>query len=216
MARLSIKWRTANEVAPTAPTTGEAEADSVRKQALRSDKPMLVYITSDDPTDKMTRKLESVVFSNEKVGVGAKFFDCVKVSTGNALQDRLLKESGDATPRLVLITREYEVADVMENSQISGGKLLKSMKNVVKKEYVSSFETMVRAYIKLLNDLDRLESQKAAIADQRRRLQEKPNKSKEKKIARKEKEYNEEMEAWSKAEQKILELRKKGEPKTEA
>jgi hypothetical protein len=204
-------------VAPAAVTTGETEAESVAKQAQAvASQPMMIYITSDDPTDKDTRKLESVVFKNEKVGIGSKFFDCIKVSSGDALVDRLLKDAGRATPRLVFLNRQYEVKDVLENSELSGGKLLRAMKNVASDEYVTSFETMIRDYIKLLNELDRLESKKAQLEDQRRRLAEKPNKSREKKVARDEEEYKAEMEDWSQKEAKVKELRKKGEDKAEA
>jgi hypothetical protein len=172
---------------------------------------MMVYVTSDDPTDKDTRKLESIVFASEKVGLGSKFFDTIKISHGDALQDRILKEHGRYAPRIVLLTRDYEVTDVLQRKQISAGKLLKAMKRLAKKEYVTSFETMVRAYTKLLNDLDRLESKKSMLADQRRRLQEKPNKSREKKIAREEKQYEADMDAWKKKEEAILKFRKKGE-----
>jgi hypothetical protein len=69
---------------------------------------------------------------------------------------------------------------------------------------------MVRDYISLLNELDRLESKKAAIEDQKRRVAEKANKSKEKKIARDEAEYKAEMEAFEAKEKKILEFKIKG------
>ena len=178
---------------------------------MRAEKPMMVYVTSDDPTDKVTRKLEAVVFTNEKVCLGAKFFDTIKVSAGDALQDRILSENGRYTPRMVLLTREYKVVATLQKKQISGGKLLKAMQRVAKKEYATSFETMVRDYTKLLNELDRLESKKSAIADQRRRLQEKPNKSREKKIARDEAKYEAEMNDWKKKEEAVLKFRVKGE-----
>jgi hypothetical protein len=211
LARLNISWRSLNEIAPQAVTTGETEENAEAKAGMRAEKPLMVYVTSDDPTDKVTRKLESVVFTNEKVCLGAKFFDTIKVSAGDALQDRILSENGRHTPRMVLLTRDYKVVAVLQKKQISGGKLLKAMKRVAKKEYATSFETMVRDYTKLLNELDRLESKKSAIADQRRRLQEKPNKSREKKIARDEAKYEAEMDAWKKKEEAILKFRVKGE-----
>lgn len=212
MARLNIKWQSLSSVAPAAVTTGETEeaSEEATKQAMFADKPLMIYVTSDDPTDSDTRKLESVVFANEKVGVGAKFFDAVKMTAGDAAQDRLLKDAGRKLPRIVFVNRDYSVADVLEGSELSGGKLLRAMQSVVRRAYVNSFDSMVRNYIKLLNELDRLESKKAAIEDQKRRVAAKPNKSREKKIARDEAEYKEDMEAWEKKEQKILELKIKG------
>ena len=100
MARLNIKWRSLNEIAPQAVTTGETEenAEEAKQTGMRAEKPMLVYVTSDDPTDKITRKLEAIVFANEKVGLGVKFFDTIKITHGDSLQDRILKEHGRGPP----------------------------------------------------------------------------------------------------------------------
>jgi hypothetical protein len=219
LARLTINWRSATGVAPQAVTTGESEAAAEAPRAMVADKPMLVYVTSDDPTDSDTRKLEEVAFKREQVGVGAKFFDTVKMTAGDAAQDRVIKEAGRHVPRLVLLKRDYTVANVLEGNELSGGGIIKAMQAVVRAEYVNNFDNMVRDYISLLNELDRLESKKAALEDQKARLADKPNKSKEKKIARDEAEYRAEVEGWEQKEKKILELKIKGaeeKPDTEA
>ncbi|MHC4817025.1 MAG: hypothetical protein ACYTF8_03040, partial [Planctomycetota bacterium] len=119
---------------------------------MRATRPMIVYVPSDDPTDKTTRKLEQVVFKNEKLGVGAKFFDTIKVSAGDALQDRILMTK-TRVPRMVFLKRDYSVHAVLQQRQLSPGKIIKAMKSLVKKEYENSFDQMVKDYIKLLNEL---------------------------------------------------------------
>ncbi len=202
-------------MAPQAAGTGDADT-SASVRSSRADKPMMIYITDDDATSKLTRKLEDVVFVNEQLGIGTKFFDTIKVSAGNALQDRMLKEAGRGTPRIIFMTRDYKVMKVHSKSRLSAGKLLKSMKLLARKEYKNSFEKMVRGYTKLLNDLDRLESKKALLADKRGRLQAKPSPSKEKKLARQEKKYQKDMDAWREREQKVLEFKARKSKKTEA
>jgi hypothetical protein len=218
LARLSINWQTAATVAPSAVTTGETDesAPAEPARAMISDKPMMVYVMSDDPTDSETRKLDSVAFAKEQVGVGSKFFNSIKMTTGDAAQDRIIKEAGRHVPRIVFLKRDYTVATVLEGNELSGGGIVKAMQQVVAKEYVSNFDAMVKNYISLLNDLDRLESKKAAIEDQKRRVAEKANKSKENKIARDEAEYKAEMEAFDAKEKKILELKVKGATETPA
>jgi len=189
----------------------EEDAEEATQTSMRAEKPMLVYITSDDPTDKGTRKLEAIVFANEKVGLGAKFFDTVKITHGDSLQDRILKEEGRYAPRLVFLTRDYAVSSVLQKRQLTAGKLLKAMKKAAKTAYATNFEAMVRDYTKLLNALDRLDSKRAALADQRRRLQEKPNKSRDRKVARDEADLEVDMDAWKKKEEAILKFRVKGE-----
>ena len=211
MARIQIKWRPLDAVAPKAAATGDDAEKATARTAMRADKPMMIYITADDATNKLTRKLEDVVFANEQLGIGCKFFDTIKVSEGNALQDRLLKEAGKDAPRIVLMTREYKVSAVLGKSKLSAGKMLKAMKVLAKKEYVNSFEKMVRGYTKLLNELDRLEGKKAQIADARARLQDKPSPSKAKKVAREEAEYKKDMDDWLEREKKLLTFKPKGE-----
>ena len=192
-------------VAPTAAATGDDTSTPVR--SLRAEKPMMIYVTSDDNTHKLTRKLEDVVFANEQLGIGTKFFDTIKVTNGNALQDRMLKEAGKFTPRIILLTRDYKVHAVMQKSKLSAGKLLKAMKSLVRKEYANSFDKMVRGYTKLLNELDRLEGTKAMLADKQARAQ--GSRSKQKKIARDQKKYEKAMEDWRSRETKLLELKPK-------
>lgn len=216
MARLAINWKTVTAVAPAAVVTGQSEEESVKAQAALAERPMIVYIVSDDTTDSDVRKLEDVVFANEKMAIGTKFFDCLKISEGNALSDRLLKETGRSAPRIVFLTRAYEETDSLEGRQISAGKLIKAMSNLVRKEYEDSFDKMCRDYTKLLNDLDRLESKRTKLAADRARLQEKPNPSREKKLERDEKELEEEIAEWNQKEKDILSFKSKGDPQTEA
>jgi hypothetical protein len=181
---------------------------------MRATRPMIVYVPSDDPTDKTTRKLEQVVFKNEKLGVGAKFFDTIKVSAGDALQDRILMTK-TRVPRMVFLKRDYSVHAVLQQRQLSPGKIIKAMKSLVKKEYENSFDQMVKDYIKLLNELDRLEGRKTQLTDTRARLAGKPNASKAKKLARQEAEYKAERDAWIEKEKQILALKTKDQKGSE-
>ncbi len=181
-----------------------------------ADKPMMVYVMSDDPSDKETRTLESVAFKKDQVAVGANFFRPIKMTAGDAAQDRIINDAGKAIPRIVLLKRDYTVAAVLGGSALSGGSLLKAMQQVVAKEFETNFDTMVKDYMSLLADLDRLESKRTAIEDQKRRLAEKANKSKEAKVARDEAEYKAEMAAWEAKESKLKELKLKGAPETPA
>jgi hypothetical protein len=181
---------------------------------MRAARPMMVYVPSDDPTDKTTRKLEQVVFKNEKLGVGAKFFDTIKVSAGDALQDRILKTK-TRVPRIVFLERDYTVHAVLQQRQLTPGKIVKAMKSLVRKEYVNGFDTMVKDYIKLLNELDRLEGRKTQLADARARLAGRNNSAKAKKLARLEAEYKADRDAWVEKEKQVLELQTRDQQPSE-
>ena len=212
MVRLRINWRSVDRVGPRAASTGSPaeNAADVKGSTFRAEKPLLVWVTSDDPSDRVMRKCEDVVFANEQVGLGAKFFDTVKMTAGDALQDRIISKAGRQIPRMVFLGRDYKVVAKLEGRGISGGKMLKAMNSAVRKEYATSFETMVRSYRKLLDELDRLDSKRAYIADRKARLAAKPNPSKAKKLERVEKELEQDMADWDKKEQAILQRRTKG------
>lgn len=200
-------------VAPQAAATGEAKEQT--GSTMRAERPMMVYVASSDATDTETRKLEDVVFANEQVAVGAKFFDTIRVSEADAAQDRILAEAGKDAPRIILLKRDYQVDSVLEGKRLSAGKLKSAMGNVVAREYDNKFDPMVSEYIKLLNELDRLDGRKAAIADQKARLQQKPNPSKAKKLEREEQELATDMAKWEAEEKALLSFQPKGEPKAE-
>jgi hypothetical protein len=207
-AKLTIHWLVVTTVAPDAAATG---ADSEPAGKAEWDRPMMIYIPSDDPTDAITRKLEGVVFKNEKVAIAAKFFETLKISRKHALDDRLLASHTDPTPQIVFLRRDYTEHAALHKKQISASKLLKAMKSLVREEYVNDFDTLIRAYAKLLDELDRLESRREALEQQRKRLEEQPNAARLRKLEREEAAHEAAMDAWMEKEEKLLELRRKGE-----
>ena len=209
MARLNIRWEGKSSVAPQAASTGDAQSADESAGKRYAERPMLVYVTSDDATDSTARKLEDVAFADERIGIGSKFFKCVKITAGNALQDRLLKEHGKATPRLLFIKRDYTVVATLENKKLKPGTIVKAMSKLARAEYKDNFSSMVSSYGKLLNELDRLDGVRAQNAESARKLQEKPSASKQKKLEKDIAKYEKSMEAWKKAEEKLLAFKEK-------
>ena len=172
---------------------------------------MLVYVTSDDAADDDTRKLEDICFKDERVAIGSKFFRCVKVTAAAAAEDRLLKQNGKSTPRLLLVTRNYDVVAVLEGRKLSASKINKAMSKACSSEYKTSFGSMLSKYAKLLNELDRLDDVRTKLAADEARLAEdgKKSKSKLKKFEKAKAEYDKDMAAWTAAEKKLLEFKLK-------
>ena len=208
-AKLKIAWLVVTDVAPEAATTG-AGSKAVESSEW-ADKPMMIYIPSDDPTDSITRKLNSVVFKNEKVAIAAKFFETLKISRKHALDDRLLASHADPTPQIVFLKRDFTEHAALRKKKISASRLLKTMKSLVRDEYVNDFDAMVRAYEKLLDELDRLESRNEVLAKRRKRLEDQPNPARERKLEREEEAHEATVDAWLEKEEKLLELRVRGD-----
>jgi hypothetical protein len=210
LARLQIRWEQASTIAPRAAATGDAEAKQ-GDGALVAERPMLIYVTTDDVTDNDVRKLEDICFKDERVGIGAKFFRCVKVSAADASEDRLLKEHGKDAPRLLFVKRDYEVVSVLEGRELSASKINKSMEKLCREEYTNSYSSMQSKYAKLLNELDRLDDVRAKLAADQERYGSDPAKyrSKLKKLEKSKADFAKDMEDWNKAEAAILELKLK-------
>lgn len=214
MAKLGIDWKGQDHVAVKAAATESEEGDSAAAQpvkggsALVAERPMWVFVTADDPTNEKMRKLEDNIFKNEDVGVGSKFFHCIKISEADAARDRILKEAGRGTPRLLFLRRDYTVASVLNADQLTAGKVLKGMKSLVAENYKNSFDSVVSEYKKMLNELDRLDSVRTNLEAKRQKAD---NASEQKKLERDQAEYEKDMAAWNEKEQKLLQLQKKGE-----
>jgi hypothetical protein len=195
-------------VAPKAASTGDAQVAEGAGR-LVAEQPMLIYVTADDETNEFTRKLEDVSLKDERVAIGSKFFRCVKVRAGDAAQDRLLKEQGKSTPRLILVKRNYEVVAVLESKKLSPSRINKAMAKLAKEEYTNSFSAMLGKYAKLLNELDRYDDIKTKLAADAERYNADPAKyaAKLKKLAKEQAEFEKQMEAWKAEEAKLLELK---------
>ena len=184
-ARLKIKWRIDIGVAPDAVAIKPSEWAEL---------PMMIYIPTDDPKDASTAKLEKVVFVDEKIAIGAKFFDAIKISSKDALDDRVLVKYAPITPHIIFLKRDYTVHATLSRRDITASKLLKAMKSLVRVEYGTSFDKMIREYAKLLDALDLLEAKKQDLAKQRKRLEAAPHAAKTRKLDREEEAYEAAME----------------------
>ncbi len=212
-ARIKIKWRIDIGIDPK-PDESDKSAEVVAiERSEWAEKPTIIYIPSDDAKDAITAKLESAVFLGEKLAIGAKFFDTVKIAARHALDDRVLTDYATDTPHIIFLKRDYTVHATLQGRQISASKLLKVMKALVRAEYVNDFDKMVREYAKLLNDLDRLEDQRAVLEKLRNRFDAEPNAARLKKLTHEEKAYDAAMEAWLEKEEKLLEFRLKPDKK---
>ena len=190
--------------------TGESQEQTAKSASRIADKPMMVLVTDPDPTNKQMRKLEDVVFKNETLALGAKFFDAIRISEADAARDRVLAGAGKHAPRIVFLRRDYSVSGVVNKHSLKARKITGEMRKIVKKTYVNSFDKMVKGYIKLLTKLDGLESVRQRLADKRSRLNGSTNKSALKKLDRDVKKYDKEMEKWRAAEEKLVAFKSKG------
>ncbi|MEE8104150.1 MAG: hypothetical protein V3T86_01295 [Planctomycetota bacterium] len=212
-ARLKIKWRIDIGIDPEPEEADKSAEVATIKRSEWAEKPTMIYIPSDDPKDAITAKLEKAVFVDEKVAIGAKFFDTIKIAARHALEDRILIDYAGDTPHIIFLKRDYTVHATLQGRQISASKLIKAMRALAAVEYVSDFDKMVREYAKLLIELDKLEDERAVIAKLRKRFEDDPSAARRKKLEQREEALDAAMEAWEEREEELLEFRLKGEKK---
>lgn len=199
MAVLNIKWTSADRVAPAdAAVTGTSEGDA-QADRPRADKPMLVWI--EHPSDaEPNEKIAKITLDPDKIRVGCSFFKCVKMTADAASEDRLLADTGNKYPRMVLISPDYEVVAKLEG-KISSSKLYSAMKKTAKKSYDCNFDKSVKTLIKLLGEFDK-------IANERDVLQEKEargvSKGEAKKLAKEREELEEREKEANKQRDELL------------
>lgn len=152
-----IRWRDVTSVSQEI-TTGMTEEESAK--ASRAERPFLVFI-HDPESEKATD--DDKVFQDERVAVGARFFDCVRVSKGDAAEDRLLASFAPKAPILVLVRPNYEVA-ASHAARFNASKLFDAMCATMKKDYKNCVATVLKAQKDIEKERASLEREKEKLA----------------------------------------------------
>jgi len=119
-------------------TTGMTEEESAK--ASRAERPLFVFIFDADAT---VGTEDDKAFQDEKIAVGARFFDCVRISKGDAAADRLLKPYADKAPVLVFLRPNYEVA-ATHQARFNASKVFDAMCATMKKDYRNCVQTVLK------------------------------------------------------------------------
>ncbi|MHC4224528.1 MAG: hypothetical protein ACYSX0_17655 [Planctomycetota bacterium] len=201
--RVTIDWELVEEVAPDPAETGKP-APPEGQVPPRAERPMMVFVRPRDAKDKRVVKIEKVVLVSEQVAIGAKFFLSLSISERDANEDPILDATPDVTPRLVFLKRDYSVHSVLKGKEVSASRLLKAMRALVRLEYVTDFDKTIQAYVKLLNEKDRLLARREALAGQRDKLAGDLTSPKARAHRKKEEKLEREFEAWEEAETALL------------
>jgi hypothetical protein len=108
-----VSWKDVTRVSRDV-TTGMTEAEA--QAVSRHDKPILVYVYNDEAKDNEDARFAieaATAFIDEKVAVGTRFFDCVRIDAESAKKDRALKDHVGRANSLVFVRPNYEVADAL-------------------------------------------------------------------------------------------------------
>ncbi len=152
-----IRWRDVTCVSKEI-TTGMTEEES--KKASLSEKPLFVFIHDADAT---TGQEDDKAFKDEKVAVGARFFDCVRVSKGDAAEDRLIASYAAKAPVLLFVRPKYEVVSA-HPARFNASKIFDAMCATMKKDYKNCVDTVLKQQREIEKDRAALEREKEKLA----------------------------------------------------
>ncbi|MFM8386829.1 MAG: hypothetical protein ACKOCB_08450 [Planctomycetia bacterium] len=213
MAVLNIGWKSLARVAPktvavTTPKEGESASEPAEKvPAPRADKPMLVYVASPTPAEGFD-KVEKVVLTEDKIVIGSKAFTCVRMSDEQAAQDPILAAAGKETPRIVIISADYQDVESIEGDKISIGRMWDAMKASYKAHYKGDLEKMTKSMLKVLGEFDKIANERKILEEKKSRAEKPSDADKKewdkeaKELAEREKDANAERDALLKLERK--------------
>ena len=155
--QFQIRWRDATEVSREI-TTGMTEEESLK--ASRAERPLFVFIHDPDATEGTE---DDKAFQDERVAVGARFFDCVRVSKADAAEDRILKAYAAKAPILVFVRPNYEVAGT-HTARFNASKVFDAMCATMKKDYKNSVDTVLKQQREIEKERAALEREKEKLA----------------------------------------------------
>jgi hypothetical protein len=119
-------------------TTGMTEEQAAK--VSRADRPFFVFIHD---ADAEVGTEDDKAFQDERIAIGARFFDCVRISKGDAAEDRLLKPYADKAPILVFVRPNYEIVTTHQ-ARFNASKMFDAMCATMKKDYKNCVQTVVK------------------------------------------------------------------------
>ncbi len=161
----AIEWRGITELAP-ATATGMTEEEAGR--AHRHDRPLLVYIypdaASEEDEDPRVAVEEDRAFRDESVVVGARLFDCVRISKEDAREDRALKSHAGSAPCLVFVRPDFS-PDRCLSGRFHAGRIFSAMHDTVEMDYENCLRQTLKQQGKLAEALVKVLQQGEALAE---------------------------------------------------
>jgi hypothetical protein len=180
MAVLNISWETLSRIPPIEKpvVTGETVSTDESEPAVApetppaktTDKPYFVYV-QDPAGGGSFDTVEKVILADDKVAIGSHAFHMVKMTPEDAAADPVLKGKGKSTPRFMLVTADQKTITVLESDRLKGpGAPWDAMVATANKFYKQSLDKTVRELREVLNEYDKINSERSVLDEKEKRL----------------------------------------------
>lgn len=151
--------------------TGMSE-DAAAEASLH-DKPMMVFVYDANDEEARYEIEKDRAFTNEKVAIGARFFDRLAIDSENAAKDRLFRGKLGRFPSIYFVRPNYEIVSVMR-VKFSASKLFSAMCATMKKDYANCVKTVLKKQREIMKervaldkDVTKVERLNEQIADEK-------------------------------------------------
>ena len=129
--------------------TGMSEEASA--EASLHDKPMMVFVYDVNDEEARYDIEKHRTFTNEKVAIGARFFDRLAIDSENAAKDRLFRGKLGRLPSIYFVRPNYEVVSVMR-VKFSASRVFSAMCATMKKDYANCVKTVLKKQREIMKD----------------------------------------------------------------
>jgi hypothetical protein len=154
--------------------TGMTEEQA--KATLRHDSPLLVYVYDDNVEDQRYAIEESKAFADDRVLVGTRFFDCVRIDLESARDEAVLKFVKRA-PALVLLRPDYKVGKTLYG-KLTSKRVFSAMMSTVKKDYANCIDCVYKAQKKLTKKWNAFNAETAKMQSLSDKIADEPKREK--------------------------------------
>ena len=139
--------------------TGMTEEEATK--AKLHDKPMMIYVYDANDEEARDAIEDDRNFMKEKVAIGARFFDRMRIDSESASEDRMFKKMG-RLPALYFVRPNYDVVSVMRG-KFSSGKVYRSMCLTMKKDYSNCVTTVLKKQREIMKDRVALDKDRTKV-----------------------------------------------------
>jgi hypothetical protein len=125
-----------------------------------------VYVRDDSARRVDSEKFETIVLADEKVALGVRAFRCVRMTPSQVASDAILADSGDGTPRVLIVDpAASDKIRVLESKDLKASKLFKAMESVSNEFWKEALDKVVKTHMQLLSEQDQLVDAETSLAD---------------------------------------------------
>jgi hypothetical protein len=143
-----VTWRDVERVSRDI-VTGMSEEDAA--EASLHDKPMMVLVYDVNDEEARYAIEQDRNFSNEKVAIGARFFDRMAIDSENAAKDHLFGRKLGRLPAIYFVRPTYEIVTVMR-VKFGASKVFRAMCSTMQKDYENCVNTVLKKQREIMKD----------------------------------------------------------------